>query len=274
MPSCDNKKLYEDILEVKKSNNKELLEGAKDLVLERYEFYEKNTSNLEDIVPVNLFSTETKSALISCYGHNVTFNEIRPRILKTSDKCPYCQIDRASEIEHYFDKSTYPEYSVFIPNLIPCCSICNKAKGTKTLTSSNERIFIHFYFDTLPSYQFLFIKFDLITEDSDPSVEVSLQFKENDDMESIIKNHFQALNLLNTYKEECGRKLELFLSECQYYPYTFVMTNIEAKYQSSVKILGLNHFETCFYQGLCTSESFIQVILKQKSVAGNDTSSF
>lgn len=55
--------------------------------------------------------------------------------------CPYCNQNRISiintekniifdgEIDHYFNKAYYPEFSICLYNLIPVCRICNKIKG-------------------------------------------------------------------------------------------------------------------------------------------------
>lgn len=263
-PDCDNEQLYDDICSNKKIDKKNLLEQARADVLMRYKFYEANQNNLVAIQPNAHFSDKTKSALISCYKDSEKFKKIRPIILATVDTCPYCQIDRAKEIEHYFDKSTYPEYSVYVPNLIPCCSICNKTKGTKMFNSNNERRFIHFYFDTLPDYQFLFVEFDSNFSDISSCFQVFLKFNENDPMASIIRNHFNALDLINEYQIKLAEELDIFcglINQNNKCDISSVVPHIKKQSNVYAERLGLNHFKTCFYQGLKNNETFLEILL-------------
>ncbi len=53
--------------------------------------------------------------------------------------CPYCNrsyvftLDNGEarpQYDHYFPKSSYPYLAISMYNLVPCCSICNSAKGS------------------------------------------------------------------------------------------------------------------------------------------------
>lgn len=55
--------------------------------------------------------------------------------------CPYCNRnyintrDRSlgAEMDHFYNKDTFPMFSISLYNFIPSCSTCNRIKGTKTL---------------------------------------------------------------------------------------------------------------------------------------------
>ncbi|WP_428739757.1 hypothetical protein [Sulfurimonas sp.] len=57
--------------------------------------------------------------------------------------CPYCNrnyiqnfrkhnsLEATAQLDHFFDKKTYPYFAVSIYNLIPSCQTCNQRKSTK-----------------------------------------------------------------------------------------------------------------------------------------------
>lgn len=75
--------------------------------------------------------------------------------------CPYCNRnyintrDRSlgAEMDHFYNKDTFPMFSISLYNFIPSCSTCNRIKGTKTL-----KINPYLRNDTQK------VKFDLITD--------------------------------------------------------------------------------------------------------------
>ncbi len=160
LPNIDNIRLWDEIVSNKRGIRKEKLLQCRQQVLNRYTFYQSHYESLEEIAPLDALRWENiKEDLQSCYGNNVAFDRARKTLLSIVPKCPYCLLSRPNTLDHYFDKSDYPEYSVFTPNLIPCCSECNSLKGTSLFDDSQQRQFIHFYLDNIPDYQYLFVRF-------------------------------------------------------------------------------------------------------------------
>lgn len=62
-----------------------------------------------------------------------TFQKVKKQIfdLNLRGKCPFCMISEATTLDHYFPESIYPEYIIFVPNLVPCCNFCNIKKGDR-----------------------------------------------------------------------------------------------------------------------------------------------
>ncbi|TGC06732.1 hypothetical protein CRG93_19505 [Escherichia sp. E2593] len=77
-----------------------------------------------------------KEILIWLYEHPLqsrkTFyiKEIREAYIKEGITCPYCGVGTATTLDHYYCKSSLPQFSILKENLIPCCGECNKTKGT------------------------------------------------------------------------------------------------------------------------------------------------
>ena len=199
-PQIDNIDLWDKIVSHKHQPTKNQLLRIRDKVVARYNYYSEHYDTLDEILP--LPSEEwsgVKDALISCYGDNVEFKRVRQQqfsSLSATDKtkCPYCLLSRPSTLDHYFDKNDYPEFSVFIPNLVPCCSECNNIKSTTTFDVNNNRVFLHFYHDHIPEEQFLFVRFSGTNPDAVPVISIGLRFGEENYYSSLLQRHFTKLS--------------------------------------------------------------------------------
>lgn len=68
--------------------------------------------------------------------------------------CPACGEDGTpNTLDHYLPKQSYPEFSITACNLSPMCDICQGEKGTATVNATNERLFLHPYFDQFTDTQ-------------------------------------------------------------------------------------------------------------------------
>lgn len=65
-------------------------------------------------------------------------------------KCPICGIQKCKHLDHYIPREQMPEFSIFPPNLIPTCEVCNGKKHEKWLNEDDERIVFNAFFDELP----------------------------------------------------------------------------------------------------------------------------
>ena len=201
VPNIDSEVLYNDIAKNKIKRNPmcskcnkdhcdSCFEGNSGLMLfmkndifDRYKFYEDHKHDLSKIKEVNLLSDNQSDVLRTSYKNSKVFQKSRQMILhnlpdKSKIRCPYCRLSMSYTIDHYFPESTYPEYIFYVPNLIPCCSHCNTVKN-KRLFKNNERMFLHFYYDPIPSYQFLKAKFSV--ENNIPTISFYLEFEEENE---------------------------------------------------------------------------------------------
>ncbi|WP_198406318.1 hypothetical protein [Delftia acidovorans] len=68
--------------------------------------------------------------------------------------CPACGEDGTpNTLDHYLPKQSYPEFSITACNLFPMCDICQGKKGTATVNATNQRLFLHPYFDQFTDVQ-------------------------------------------------------------------------------------------------------------------------
>ena len=90
--------------------------------------------------------------------------------------CPYCNMsytlytetitgqkkEAKFEFDHFFDKKTYPMFSMSLYNLIPSCSICNKSKKQQRLALAyhpyHSSIYRNFFFEVDDALELLYGK--------------------------------------------------------------------------------------------------------------------
>lgn len=270
-PQIDNGSLLDTIIANKKREQRDLLTNYKSRVKQRYRYYSDNIDALQNIQSLGAVWDPVRTALRNCYGANKAFIEAKKSLYAAmpviiQNKCPYCMLNRPNTLDHYFDKNDYPEYSVYIPNLIPCCSECNTSKDTAVFDEHGYRKFIHFYYDSIPDYQFLFIRFQFIGNDNVPEIEIYLKFEENDIQEPLIRAHFDELGLLEKYRSAVNEKLAVIIAEQHYstargLSHEEIRITLESTYHALVNNYGANFWETCIYEGILNSPDFFQNIM-------------
>ena len=94
-----------------------------------------------------------KKTLENLYSSQLPVHSVQKPILdslriKDLQFCPACGEDGTpNTLDHYLPKSKYPEFSVTPRNLFPMCDVCQGKKGSKTVNGTNQRLFVHPYFD-------------------------------------------------------------------------------------------------------------------------------
>lgn len=270
LPDINNDSLLDSIIQNKKLKTRNALLPFMDAIKSRYNYYIMHNNDLENIMPLDATWDDIHEELLSCYGANVAFSAAKKSLISAmpliiQSKCPYCMLSRPNTLDHYFDKSKYPEFSVFIPNLVVCCSECNTMKGIKTF-NDGERQYIHFYYDQLPKYKFLFFRFDDMSNDHIPNIRIYLQFPEEERAAQIINTHFSNLSLFVKYKESTSEKLSLIIREIHTaigrgLSYDSIRGLIDSRYQAMIEHYGYNYWESCIYEGIINSPDFMDHLI-------------
>lgn len=271
-PQIDNITLWEKIVSHKHRHTREKLFSFQDKIEMRYAFYSEHFNSLDEIVPLPKTEwSDVKKELISCYGDNTEFKKVKHQIFdhlseENQTKCPYCMLSRPNTLEHYFDKDDYPEFSVYVPNLIPCCSECNSNKSTSVFDSNHNRKYIHFYHDLIPEEQFLFVRFSFSKFDSVPQVNITLKFSEDNYYSSLVKRHFENLSLISKYHNTIVDRLAPLLEEIRMnqqsgMPIELIITALRNRLKALSEHYGNNYWETCIYEGILNSPGFLSQLL-------------
>lgn len=266
----DERDLLDQIIQSKQASNRISLENIKSAIFEDYDNYSDNERNLENLEADARIGNVEKELLQSSYKQGKKIGEIKERIKKSmpdaiQEKCPYCMLSESTTLDHYLDKGSFPEFSVYAKNLVPCCSRCNNLKGSKFLSDNGKRMFISFYFDEIPQYSFL--KICIGVKDNIPYVEqLAIIFEEEKEVNEIIKMHYAELKLFERYKLPISNRLSSLLYELRSYEGYSVdklKEVIELRIQITEKIYGNNFWETCLYRGVLENEELLNLLCKK-----------
>lgn len=266
----DEKQLLNQIILSKQSSNRTVLENVKSAIFEDYDDYSDNEMNLENMEPDNRIGNEEKELLHASYKQGKRISEIKESIKKSmpdaiQEKCPYCMLSEPTTLDHYLDKGTFPEYSVYVKNLVPCCSYCNSLKGSKFLSGSGKRMFISFYFDEIPQTSFLKIYIGI--KDNIPYIEqFAIDFEEEKEVNEIIETHYAELKLFERYKLPISNRLSSLFYELRTYEEYSVdklKEVIELRIQTIEKIYGKNYWEVCLYKGVLKNEELLELLCEK-----------
>lgn len=263
----DEEDIFKKIARSKHLKSRTILNDNAKIIFEDYKIYEAHKNNLEEVKSDSRIEKDLKEALLVCYKQGEAVGKLKKDILENMPpviraKCPYCMISAPDTFEHYLDKSEYPEFSVYSKNLIPCCTQCNNLKGTKFLDENGTRMFIQFYYDDLPSDNFL--KIEVKLKDGRPAIgDIYLDFKSEESVNSIIKNHFMTLKLIKRYRDQLNERLSSIYYELQSYgdyPMERVIKILKIRIIALEKEHGANYWEACLYKGILNNSHLVETI--------------
>jgi 5-methylcytosine-specific restriction endonuclease McrA len=275
-PQLDAETVYISIKDRSKSQDKkDILKRWRDYVKERYQEYEAKKQNLESITSSQITIDKHKDAFTSCYSRNskgylegeVVANIIAIQSIQHKQKCPYCGMDKPRTIDHYLPKSMFPEFSVFPPNLLPCCGYCNNKKRDDWL-EDGKRIYLNLYFDDIPEdKQFLFAHLEYEQNSIVPFVSFSIENRNNIEqgLFNLITSHYENLNLLQEFSENVEESLSCILDDIQHNPELSIeehKTNLLRRYKTNVRKYGINYWESAFLKTIIESEKFLKICSK------------
>ena len=150
--------------------------------------------------------------------------------------CPYCNrnyifnfkksnsLKATAQLDHFFDKSTYPYFSISIFNLIPSCQICNQRK------SKIQNDIYHPFKEAFNDD----VKFRLKIKDSKfyydkNSLEIEKKILRNEDKVNL---HIKTFNIDNLYEEHKDIVLEL-IQKVQIYNESYI-DELYQKYEGTL----------------------------------------
>jgi len=248
-------KIYEETINAKKNlDDKKKLLAISEKVKDRYKEYLDNKNCLEKLA-TDEECCKLQKQLNDCYEKNGrvvrALNKIiEEQKLEIRHLCPLCELDGHSEKDHYLPKKQFPEYSVFMPNIIPACNNCNKKKSERIVDDDLNRLFLNVYFDKFPTTEIL--KADVDFSEDVPYAKFYL-LKENMEctltqMEIyIIENHFRNLDLLNRYERvsasEIAKKIIDINSQKSEIDKQVIKKIHQNSLERNIKIYGINYWK-------------------------------
>lgn len=145
---------FSDIAAAKDPPRDRQLQALQPRIDGAYGNYNRVCPALESLTPLQV-THEERQVLLHCYeGDTVPLSILKDSIWNSQTdllkaKCQYCGVSPPETYDHYLPKIDYPEFSVHLRNLIPCCSDCNRDRGARWKNEQEERIYVHLYDDLI-----------------------------------------------------------------------------------------------------------------------------
>ena len=128
--------------------------------------------------------------------------------------CPYCNRNFVNstykrtmcDLDHFYDKETYPILAVSFHNLVPVCHACNHAKASKSISYSPHNM--KFNTDDLLSFNFFIDGMDFLSDNQHIGIEI--------DCVREFETNVRELKLREVYQihsdivQECIKKAIMF----------------------------------------------------------------
>lgn len=127
----------DEIIHAKHLATRALLIAARPAVVARLQTYDLALPK-HQVPALAAWDGPTKAALLACYNvGTIPLSQLKDAILAALkalapinlQRCPYCMLNDPRTWDHYLPKDSYPEYSVYHPNLLYVCFGCNQRKG-------------------------------------------------------------------------------------------------------------------------------------------------
>jgi hypothetical protein len=173
----------------------------------------------------------------------------------TINRCQYCGFPGGqATLDHFLEKSRFPELSLFAPNLIPCCWPCNHGRRS-AFAPDGTRQLLHFYDDDVDSMPDVLIANVNVPSHGVPIAEYSVGPSAHPLVE-IYRNHFNVLGLASRYQEEASHQLDVIQANVsRFMPSTRqrVTSVLLELAVTQTRIYGCNDYLAALYRGLATS---------------------
>lgn len=164
--------------------------------------------------------------------------------------CPYCNRNFVNstykrtmcDLDHFYDKETYPILAVSFHNLVPVCHACNHAKASKSISYSPHNM--KFNTDDLLSFDFFIDGMDFLSDNQQIGIEI--------DCSREFETNVKELKLREVYQihsdivQECIKKAIMFNTE--YMTDLFnVYNGLFESEEELYRIVFGNYMEESFY---------------------------
>lgn len=209
-----------------------------------------------------LAEDDIRRNLIGCYKNETASSKyVKGKIFSTQphtlkDLCPYCMLDRPRTLDHYIPKDEFPEYAMFVKNLVPCCYDCNNIKDELWRTNT-ARQFIHFYNDNILDRQFLHSELLFNAIGIAPIIRHFLRRPVGMSINNfrIASAHFTNLDLLNAYDGRLNNSLSSEIETLGTYISAglqdqIIIDILHGRFISLSTSHGVNYYNAVLYQTL------------------------
>jgi hypothetical protein len=223
-----------------------------------YTAYTGAAVNVITLTPMTLVNPDHSSFLESNYdalSPRRALQELAAELHEAAGfRCPMCNFEQTSTLDHFLPRSTYPEFSILARNLIAACFTCNNRKGSYPASR-----FVHAYLDGIPG---LLIVVANTIWDPELHLRYSL-IRPNDlalDLFTRLSDQFQLLGLADRFEREAGYVLTEIILNCEALfrrgGANLVRDELLRQAHDSQVSYGINHYKPAMLRALSADTRF------------------
>jgi hypothetical protein len=246
-------------------NHKAVLTSKHNQIVICFDAFETSVQqgSIHQMIPSTQLSVIAVS-LRSCYAGTTTgikrvkqaiANAQAQRVLKY---CPMCGTTLPRTYDHYLPASKFPEFSVHVLNLVPCCAQCNSIKDDDWLDATGKRQYLHMFSDEIPVDSFLRVTLKELPRSG--GVGALFHLKRPDNVSQLnwelIESHYRRLHLLERYSEQVNDEIAEILADCVIYLEeggTNASTFLNRRAAERAVVYGASHWRVMLMQTLSDS---------------------
>lgn len=234
----------------------------------RYKCYDSEVDLFGECPTDTIFPCDDdKDLLIDFYEHPP--KKLKEEIIKRRNKhglkeCPFCGMPlRPLTLDHFFPKSTWPEYSILPNNLVPQCRGCAPIKGEKYFDDGNNRsLFISpIYSDLLEKVRLEINVFFVVTTNKyDFEIIFIVGSSIDQAEESRLVSHITTLKIKNRIDLYCRETLMDLINSCEAKKFNLQMVLQARKEERFVDDNSVRDWQTALYIGLLKNRGFLEYL--------------
>lgn len=237
-----------------------------DDVLERYAEYRTHRHSLEQLGATVAPLPVGKDCYDLYDNLPAELEELKEQIFSiqtpiAKQTCQYCTIGIPDTLDHYAPRATFPEFSIFSMNLVPCCFGCNHTKD-QAWTNAGGREIVNLYYDLFIAYPILEATIRFLPDDTQKIEFNVISHPRVTPIEaSVFKSHLTTLGLLDRFVAKAALELSIVRGTIQRrsIDLNFTRQFLADEAEVIAGMFGANHWRTSITRALAASEQFLEV---------------
>lgn len=223
VPALDPAVCLTSVVSAKTGYTRKLLDGCSTKVTARYAEYDRLAPTFVGLAPSPLGKRQ-QGAMKKCYIRGrKRVDELFEDLCAEQEGhlhkiCPLCGRTGSETADHALPEGEFPEFAVYPKNLIPACETCNTKKNKKW-RDARGRLFLHAYFDQVPTEKFLYVDVLAVA-----ATGVEIQYRVSPpatvapELAGVLLRHFEELKLATRYLDWANTELGVWGNAAEIVP--------------------------------------------------------
>lgn len=273
----DFNEYFDAIIQAKHLATRALLIAARPAVVARLQAYDLALPK-HQVPALAAWNGPTKAALLACYSvGTIPLSGLKNAILASLQalapislqRCPYCMLNDPRTWDHYLPKDSYPEYSVYHPNLLYVCFGCNQRKRDDY--DAATLLYCHPYF-TVPEAEALLHCSVLVDAGALVINYYGAAYGVHESAGDIAQEHLRRLQLPRRFQAEAAALVSNLIGELRHYFPNGVGAEalrdvLRRRFSDAQKQLGCNAWDARLWHGLAFCDEFLDYANAQITAA-------